>query len=302
MGARFGLIAASAISLVLTANSAWADECDTILSQGIRNTFSDLKKDNFERNFSSKYCDSSRFSNSSGHNVQAGGGQFGYWSVEGSKTDRDTQESQRKNCGEQNSLSSDSDFVTAMKSVADEGIVNAWSECRKSTFGLIIEGDLNGKELVLTYRFRAAGNVNQAKLTAPPKIKGAKCKDQLTAGQIIGTGTYLQSCERIGVQEVSVIVNSNRGGAKFFVPKVLPKPVPSPEPDPAKKCGAWDGTGTRPQGCEKFCRELRGPGRSLVCISQEELCRTWYDPIKKPSGCESYCREVRGPGVPFACP
>ena len=209
--------------------SVFADECDAILQQGVRNTFQELRTGDFRSSFKSAYCNKSTSSQGSNSGTEAGGSYAGY-GLNFGQSSSDTRQARAENCADSSSAMSDNNLVKAMQSVADKNIVDAWSSCKSSSYGVLILGELNATDILLTYRFRSAGAISQAVVDGAPFISGAKCDDAVKSGTVINTGGRIQSCSRTGDGPVTIAVNTNFQPARFFIPALVKQqatPLPS---------------------------------------------------------------------------
>jgi hypothetical protein len=119
---------------------------------------------------------------------------------------------------------SDDIYENILVRVVDPKIVAAWTECEKNKGGFIINGKLNGTDLVLEFRFIPIQGVGETKLSEDPVIAGAKCEHSVKKGTVVNNGTKLEKCTRLGTAAVTVVANSNVGGAEFFIPAVVQHP------------------------------------------------------------------------------
>ena len=128
-------------------------------------------------------------------------------------------------CSDKSSKLNDTTYVNVIREVVSPEIVSAWVDCRTKQGGFFINGDLNGNDLVLEFRFRPLGNVTQTKLIGPPDITGANCPHPVVKDHtVINNARKFQKCLRIGTGPITVIANARFDGAKFFVPAVVPAP------------------------------------------------------------------------------
>lgn len=276
---------------LLTQAVAWAHECDAILQQGIRNTFEEVRTGDFKNSFKSAYCNKNSTGNSTSSGMEVGASSAKYGLNFGSN-DSDTSEARAEYCGSTESALSDEKNLKAMQSIADKNIVDAWSSCKSTNYGVMINGELNGKNLILTYTFRSAGSIAQASVEGDPYIGGAKCDTMVKRGTVINTGGRAQVCIRNGDEPVSVVINTNFQPARFFIPAVAKaKPPAKPEiPTLAEFCKNWKGPGT-PTACLGD-RNLPGVG-----VAPEGYSWCVLDgKFNKPPTVQGYCfaKEVSG--------
>lgn len=217
------------VLLLVAASSSYADECDAILEQGVRNTYQDLKQRDLRTGFRNAMCQSA----SSGGGSSSGGGleitvpifdvpvKFG-----GNYNQARTETSSSGACSDASSNFNDKTYSFVLQQVVAPEIVSAWSQCRANQGGFFINGELNGNILVLEFRFRPAGDVVSTKVIAPPIINGASCPNPVVKnGTVIRNSKLLQRCYREGAGEVTVVVNTRYDGARFFIPAVRSNPV-----------------------------------------------------------------------------
>lgn len=280
------------LTLLFPVSRAYAqdNDCDVILKQGLRNTYKELRTGDFRQTFTSAYCNRTSENRGSSSGLE-GGGSFDGFGLDFGTSSSDQDNKQASLCGNSGSSMSDGNFVEAMKSVADDHIVDAWLACKRLDYGVLIKGELNGDDLLLTYVFRAAGAISQAKVEGDPYISGAKCNDTVKDGTVINTGGRIQVCKRTGDGPVSVAINTNFQPARFFIPQV-PKPVKRPEPAPVP-AGPFNGSGTPTTGpfagqhVETIPRNRLLPGVGIApagytwCVLDPSC---WADP-----GVQSYC-------------
>lgn len=239
-------------ALLVIQGIAEAHECDAILEQGVRNTYQELRTGDFRSSFSSAYCNKSSQSSGSTSGTAAGGS-YGLYSFDFAQSGSDNSASRNENCGNSSSSLQDDKYLRALQSVADKNIVDAWSACRSSASGVLLNGELNGKDIFLTYVFRSAGSVTQAIVEGEPYISGAKCSDAVKDGTVINTGGRIQTCTRTGDGPVSIAINTNYQPARFFIPAVVP-----PKPKPVEPIN-------KQQALEEKCRNWKGPGVPTDC-------------------------------------
>lgn len=295
------VIAAMAVANLLVSFAAMAGECDAILQQGLRNTFQELRTGEFKSSFESSYCNKAASSSSTGSGIDAGGS-YGGFGLNFGSNNSDTAETRNENCGSSGSDLSDQKFLRAMQSVADKNIVDAWSTCVSSQYGVMIIGELNGDDLLVTYRFRSAGAVSSTVVDGDPYISGAECNDSVKAGTVIDTGGRIQVCTRTGKGPISIAINTSFQPARFFVPAIEEKKAPAPVPprpafpDPCKRNDApiplscfgnryLPGVGVAPEGYTWCILEPQfspEPGVQGYCFSKETEGRCYC--AKTPPG------------------
>lgn len=218
-------------------------ECSDILRDGLRNTFQELRVDNFDSEFSRKYC-AADASSSDRRKGMKGEGTSPKFMFKFGSASRGDNRNDRQSCDQSRSDIKDGQLVNAMRSVADPGVVNAWRECVAAPIGLTINGTVNDRDLVLRVFFRNAGNFSSATLLPPTtRVSGATCEPddlkQLAEGQVIKGGGVELLCKRRSKREpVTVVANSDFGPAHFVLPieeRLEPEPPPPPPAPVAKK-------------------------------------------------------------------
>lgn len=239
--------------LLFVQGIAEAHECDAILEQGVKNTYEELRTGDFRSSFSSAYCNKSS-QNSGSTSGTSAGGQYEVYKFDFSQSGSDNKSSRSENCGNSSSSLQDDKYLRALQTVVDKNIVDAWSNCRSNMAGVLINGELNGKDIFVTYVFRSAGAVTQAKVDTVPDIRGATCNDAVKLGTVINTGGRIQTCTRTGDGPVSIAINTDYMPARFFIPAVIhPKPKPA---EPVQ---------TPQQALEEKCKNWKGPGVPIDC-------------------------------------
>jgi hypothetical protein len=236
---RIGALILIIVFCAVDANLAFGQDCDAILSKGITNTYQELRSKDLRRGFRDAMCSTSN--DKEDNKTDAGlsvtvpiygvpvsfGGNYGQVtsSARSSGLCRDT-----------SSALGDKEFESVMVSAVAPQIVEAWSLCKSKQGGLFVNGDLNGRDLVLEFRFRPYGSVYQTKVEGNPVISGATCPNPIVNnGTIIDNGSKFEKCERLSAGAVTVIVNSKVEGAKFFIP-----PAPTAEEIATKLVGEYD--------------------------------------------------------------
>jgi hypothetical protein len=215
----------STFLFLLSTSATLADECDAILKSGVRNTFHELRTTNFDQSFQNAYCQKTSSSRASSSDTQLGGSYAGF-GIDLGQSGSDTAAYRQENCGNNAFATSEAKYLNALQSVADPNIVDAWRACKTRAYGLYINGDLNGDDFDLIFKFLPAGSISSTEITGGPWINGAICNPQVVEeGTIIDTGGLIIPCKRRGNEAVSVRVNSRFGPAKFYIPAVLPMPV-----------------------------------------------------------------------------
>ena len=205
-----------------------ASDCDAILSQGVRNTYQLKNNNDLKSEFEKSFCEKS-----SGNSGAGKGGNFGFLGsvkIDLGFNSQKAQATTQESCDKQSGKLSDAGFYDLMSYTVDPEIVRAWRDCSTNAYGPMILGELNGSDLMITYRFRPAGAIASTKVTAAPKVRGANCDDSLLkAGVTLNSGGVIDSCTRDGDKPVSIVLNTEFGPAKFFIPPVPEKPKLSPE-------------------------------------------------------------------------
>lgn len=225
-----GLIAFSLFALNAYAES----ECDSILEQGIRNTYRDVTQADFKNNVSRKFCSSTttdggdKDSKSGGLSVQIGSWGIG---LNGSGDREQFNKTKNELCDTNNSTLSDAGYHKVLTLMADPNIVNAWSKCL-SNRGLIINGEVrDATQIDVSVKFLNVNSTTQATVKRPPQIIGMTCPDVINVGDVIDGNETFFTCQRIGDQPVTININTNYMGARLYIPK--PKQIERiPEPAP----------------------------------------------------------------------
>ena len=230
-------------SIILGASFPFAsfagDECQSILEQGIRNTYQSLRNSNLHSSMSKGFCHSQlkQVQDSGGGGLTFGfpvdgipvklGGNYSETSANNSRSDL---------CNNQQGNLSDSQYETLLTRIVDPQVVAAWSSCKASSGGVLLDGELNGSTSILSIRFRNVGPVSSTKLIGPLQVKGASCPEEwITGMNVTGSKRYLQ-CSRFGDDPITATVNTEFDGAKFYIPpttKIVFTPQQNPESHPA---------------------------------------------------------------------
>jgi hypothetical protein len=232
--ALVGLVAMACVSHAAFANS----ECDAILKDGTRNTFQELRTGDLRTAFENAYCGRNSNSRGSSSGTSVGGSYAGY-GLNFGQNSSDTAESRAENCGSSSGSMSDAKFQSAMTSVVDAKIVEAWQACVTQSVGVFILGTLNGDTVALTYKFKTAGSVTQATVNGDPTVVGMQCDHAVKDGTVINTGGMIQVCQRSGNGAVTVSVNTNFAPALFTIPAAQTRTEPVPK-TPFDRCLGGD--------------------------------------------------------------
>lgn len=289
----------------LAANAA--SECDAILSQGVRNTYQLKSNNDLKSEFEKSFCQKS-----SGNSGAGRGGNFGFLGsvkIDLGFNSQKAQATAAESCDKQSGKLSDAGFYDLMSYTVDPEIVRAWRDCSTNAYGPMILGELNGNDLTITYRFRPAGAIASTKVTGAPKVRGASCDDSLLKdGATLNSGGVMDSCTRDGNKPVSIVLNTEFGPAKFFIPPVPEKPKLSPE---ARRFAA--GLPPAPSG-HYYCIIQTDPGEPFypapsACLQSESSsgeCKCpMYDTTRRipppPAGVDvqKYFDENRGPPIGY---
>lgn len=218
------------LSTLLTfSTTAFAGECDAILKDGVRNTYKTLQSGSFNSTFKQKFCDAYS-SSKSGSSSGSAGGSYGIFQANGSVSNERLENMSKELCSDTASSLSDQRDLEIVQGIADKNIVEAWSACVRSQSGLFVNGELNGKTLVIEYRMRSAGNVNQATVEGNPTIINAKCDEAVKDGTLITTGGRFQTCTRETDDPITITVNTSFESKKFFIPAFNKEEVKKVEP------------------------------------------------------------------------
>ncbi|WP_153064611.1 hypothetical protein [Agrobacterium sp. LAD9] len=225
-------------TLLTCSTAAFAGECDAILKNGVRNTYKTLQSGSFNSTFKQKYCDAYSTAKS-GSNSGSAGGSYGPFSANGSVSNQRMENMSKELCSDTNSALSDERDLEILEAIADKNIVDAWSACVSSRGGLFVNGELNGKTLVIEYRMRSAGAVNLATVEGNPTVINAKCDDAVKDGTVINTGGRFQTCTRESDDPITITVNTSFESKKFFIPAFNKEEVKKVEPavaPPPQQC------------------------------------------------------------------
>lgn len=228
------------LSISLSSSSLFADDCRDILEQGIRNTYTSLKTNNFSSSFKEGFCSNSlqAVKNSSGGGLSIGfpvdgvpvdiGGNYNESSANSLKQDA---------CKNGSGNVSDDKYELLLTSIADPSIVSAWAQCKNNDGGVLLTGKLNGSTLILSIRFRNVGNIYETVFEGDASFDGINCPNNWINGTKLNGSTKYMQCKRIGEDPITVTVNTSFNGAMFYIPvpkKLIiepqPKPVASPGP------------------------------------------------------------------------
>ncbi|MGW6780820.1 hypothetical protein ACWF50_22695 [Brucella pseudogrignonensis] len=218
------------LTLFLTPLSiALAGECDAILKDGVRNTYKTLQSGSFNSTFKQKFCDAYS-SSKSGSNSASAGGSYGLFEANGSVSNQKMESVSKDYCSDTASGQSDERDLEVLKLIADKNIVDAWSSCTGNQTGLFVNGQLNGKTLVIQYKMRSAGAVNQATVEGNPTVINAKCDEAVKDGTVITTGGRFQTCTRESDDPTTIVVNTSFESKMFFIPAFNKDEVKKIEP------------------------------------------------------------------------
>lgn len=142
-------------------------------------------------------------------------------------------------CSDTASAQSDERDLEVLKLIADKNIVDAWSSCVGNQSGLLLTGQLNGKTLVILYKMRSAGSVNEATVEGNPTVINATCDNAVKDGTVINTGGRFQTCTRESDDPITITVNTSFESKMFFIPAFNKEEVKKVEPAvaaPAQEC------------------------------------------------------------------
>lgn len=208
-------------AFLITSTGVFAEECQAILEQGIRNTFQSLRAGNLKSSFRNGFCDKSLQQMKDG---RGGGLSLGFpidgvpINLSGNYSDSSAKTLQREICSNSSGDLSDAKYESLMQAIADPTIVNAWTQCKSNSGGVLLNGKLNGSTLILSMRFRNIGSVSETKLTGDAMFDGAICPKLWVDGlRLDGSEKYMQ-CKRIGTDPITVTVNTSFNGAMFYIP------------------------------------------------------------------------------------
>lgn len=231
---------ATAFSPVFISPQVLAD-CSAILEQGIRNTYLFKNSGNFRSSFSDAFCSSVAQASNGGSKTTAGLSipipELGTVGFNGGHANSQSLKSSNDQCKADSGQLSDQNYTAALQLVADQNIVQAWSNCNDHAAGLFVNGELkDATNIEIEMYFRNFGGVSQTVLTTKPSIIGAICEDIPWAkGSIVNGARQYAQCKRIGTSAVSFVVNSEIDGAKFYIPEPVNPNPPDRHQDPVVK-------------------------------------------------------------------
>lgn len=224
--------------IAITSPAFAASDCDAILKDGVRNTFKTLQSGSFNSTFKQKFCDAYN-SSKSGSNSGSAGGSYGLISGNGSVSSQKMENVSKDYCNDTASSLSDERDLEVLKLIADKNIVDAWSSCSSNRSGLFLNGELNGKTLVIEYKMLSAGSIGQTTVEGNPTVINAKCDEAVKDGTVITTGGRFQTCTRESDDPITITVNTSFESKKFFIPALNKEEIKKAEPaatSPAKEC------------------------------------------------------------------
>ncbi len=216
-------------AFITSSSTALAGECDAILKDGVRNTYKTLQSGSFNSTFKQKFCDAYSSSKSASNSGSAGGS-YGPFSANGSVSNQKMESMSKDYCSDTASGLSDERDLEVLKLIADKNIVDAWSSCTGNQTGLFVNGQLNGKTLVIQYKMRSAGAINQATVEGNPTVINAKCDEAVKDGTVITTGGRFQTCTRESDDPITIVVNTSFESKMFFIPAFNKDEVKKVEP------------------------------------------------------------------------
>ena len=175
---RIGVLILVIVFCAVDANLAFAQDCDAILSQGVRNTYQELRSKDLRRGFRDAICSTSndKEDNKTDAGLSATVPIYGVpVSFGGNYSQAASSARSSGLCRDTSSALGDKEFVSVMVSAVAPQIVEAWSLCKSKQGGLFVNGDLNGRDLVLEFRFRPYGSVAQTKVPGNPVKGSSRC-------------------------------------------------------------------------------------------------------------------------------
>jgi hypothetical protein len=219
-----------AASMTLRIPLAHADDCDAILDQGIRNTFTQLNTNDLKTAVSNSVCNSNSWG-SSGATGAGGGVKFPINGIPigvNANYKNDTAQSiKNDSCSNGSGNLSDQNYSSVLSMIADPNIVNAWSQCKAT--GLFLNGKINGDTVILEVKFRPVGPVTSATVNSTPTIFGARCDNPvINAGTKLTAASIIQACMRVGTQPITVVINTDWNAVMFYAPS--PQTVTAGQP------------------------------------------------------------------------
>ncbi len=211
-------------ALAAATSSAIADGCNTVLEQGVRNTYQRLARSDVRGALTNALCTSQlqTMKNSAGGGLSLGVIAEGIPIELGANYDEASANSlKNSSCANGSSNMSNDNYERVLQAVVDPAIVQAWSSCKEKerAGGLLLDGKLNGSVLILSLRFRNVGNVSETTLKGKPQISGATCDGMdWGPGTKIDGSQSLTQCRRFGEEPVTITINSTFDGAMFYIP------------------------------------------------------------------------------------
>ncbi|HBQ2880104.1 TPA: hypothetical protein L7V13_000658 [Klebsiella quasipneumoniae subsp. quasipneumoniae] len=201
---------------------AFAGECDAILEQGVRNTYSDITQQALKSNISTNFC-SSTLTNSKDSDEKHGGlslniGSFGLGGSGGGSREQ-YNKTKVDLCTSSSNQLNDDGYHRVLELIADPNIVEAWRSCINNR-GLIINADVrDATQIDVAVKFLNVNRTYQATLTMPAQIIGMTCPNILDTGRVIDGNQIFFSCQRIGDQPVTININTDYMGGRLYIPK-----------------------------------------------------------------------------------
>ena len=227
---RFLTVFVASLGLTMTAQAD--DECDSILKNGVRNTYEWTRAQDLRSAYNREFCQKSSQQSSSNTGAGADVG-YKFFEFNGEYSENDARSTAQESCDKNSGRLSDAGYQKLLQMTVSSEITEAWSKCRATLNGPIILGSINGSTLILEYRFRAAGNVGFTTVTSDPKVIGAACDDAVKKGIQLHAGGVSATCERQGRGPITAVLNTEFGTAKFFVPAIQERnepPLPPARP------------------------------------------------------------------------
>ncbi|EMX9856426.1 hypothetical protein PTQ57_26855 [Klebsiella pasteurii] len=213
------------------------DECDSILDQGIRNTYSNISKTDVQHYFSENFCSSNTVSTSSGGSsgggISLGIGAYSF-GLNGSHSSTDVKNTKNEYCKAGAESFSDKGYIAALQLVADPQIIEAWSMCKATSGGLVINGNVNNDiDVIIKVKFRNVGPISDAKVDGEPRLIGIQCDTMLKNGDVINGNEKIFTCKRWGTSPITFVLNTTFNGGMLYIPspKIL-EPIIDPIHNP----------------------------------------------------------------------
>lgn len=205
-------------------------ECDSILEQGIHNTYSEVSKQDFKNTISRDFCSSSSTVGSNKDSKSGGIGlQIGKWGLDanGSGSSDNFNSVKNRFCSKERNYLNDEGYHTVLSMIVDQNIVDAWSKCTNNR-GVVLVGEMKDSTQVdVSVKFLNIFTTYKAKVTSL-QFLGLVCPDFVKVGEMIDGNEKVYSCQRLGDQPVTININTDYMGTRLYIPR--PKKIEIIEP------------------------------------------------------------------------